>query len=69
MLANIVRSHCRLRFENTCQSVLVFGIVGLARLRLALYNTLKPNTKLQKVEDKQTVQLFSPFESNTKQHI
>jgi hypothetical protein len=33
------------------KAVMVVGTVGSAWIGLALYNTLKPNTKLEKVED------------------
>jgi len=67
---SIVRCHCRLCIGNTCQSVVVFGIVGLAWIGLALYNTLKLNTKLQKVEDIKQPNSSVSFESNIKKkHI
>jgi len=33
------------------KAVVVVGIVGLDLIGLALYNTLKPNTKLEEVKD------------------
>jgi hypothetical protein len=50
--------------------VVVFvGTVGLAWIGLALYNTLKPNTKLEKVEDVKQTNCSVSFESDITQNI
>jgi hypothetical protein len=42
---------------------------GIAWIGLALYNTLKPNTKLETVEDIKQPKCSIYFESNIKQDI
>ena len=46
------------------KAVVVVGTGGLAWIGLALYNTLKPNTKLEKVEDIKQTKCSVSFESD-----
>ena len=53
---------CALKFH--VKAVVVVGTGGLAWIGLALYNTLKPNTKLEKVEDIKQTKCSVSFESD-----
>ena len=51
------------------KAVVFVEIVELVWIGLALYNTLKPNIKLEKVKDIKQPNCSVSFESNIKQHI
>ena len=63
----LVVASCTLKIH--VKALVFVGTVGLAWIGLALCNTLKPNTKLEKVEDIKQTNCSVSFESNITQHI
>jgi uncharacterized membrane protein YebE (DUF533 family) len=64
--ALLVVVSCALKIH--VKAVVVVGIVELAWVGLALYNTLKHNMKVEKVEDIKQHNCSVSFEFNIKQH-